>query len=160
MIRWCDVDRKNGKLYVRNPTWGISTTVPLSPGLADILIKWKQRSRFKHPDDLVFARRGGKLPFDLSRVQKDRLEQAGIDIGFGRLSAKSVQPLGWDSFRRSYATWLIRTGASSAVLMRLLRLATTPCPIDDTASEPSMREANSKVVDLAVSVHQLGQLQR
>lgn len=93
-LRWRDVDRKNGKLYVRNPTaWEISTniTVPLSPGLADSLLKWKRRSHFKHADNLVFARRGGKLPFDFSRVQKDRLEQAGIDIGFGRLGFISPQ---------------------------------------------------------------------
>lgn len=150
-LRWRDVDRKSGKLFVRKPTsWGISSgvTVPLSPGLADVLSKWKRQSHFKHPDDLVFARRGGKLPYDFDRVQKDRLEQAGIDIGFGRLPDKSVQPLGWDSFRRSYATWLIATGTSSPVLMRLLRLVTPPCPIDDMASASPAREANSKVVDL------------
>ena len=151
VLRWRDVDRKNGKLYVRKPTsWGISTgvTISLSPRLADVLNKWKRQSHFKRPDDLVFARRGGKIPFDFSRAQKDRLEQAGIDIGFGKLSDKSVQPLGWDSFRRSYAAWLIATGASSPVLMRLLRLVTPPRPTDDMAAESPAREANSKVVDL------------
>lgn len=158
VLKWRDVDRENSKLYVRIPNaWAESTTVPLSPSVVDVLIKWQRRSRFKRHDDLVFARRGGKIPFDFSRVQKDRLEQAGIDIGFGRLSAKSVQPLGWDSFRRSYARWLIATGASSPVLMRLLRLTMPPRPLDDMASEPSMREANSKVVDLAICVQQTQQ---
>ncbi len=150
-LRWRDVDRKNGKLYVRIPNaWAESTTVPLSPRLADVLIKWKRRSRFKRPDDLVFANRwrGGKLPFDSTRVEKERLIQAGMDIGYGRVPGNPVEYLGWHTLRRSYAIWLSAVGASPAVMMRLLRLATPPRPLDDMAAESPAREANSKVVNL------------
>ena len=150
-LKWRDVDRENGKLYVRIPNaWAESTTVPLSPSLVHVLINWKRRSRFKRPDDLVFAgrRRGGKLPFDLTRVENDRLIQAGIDIGYGKVSGKPNEYLGWHTLRRSYAMWLSAAGAPPAVMMRLLRLATPPRPLDDMARESPMREANSKVVDL------------
>lgn len=93
VLKWRDVDRENGKLYVRIPnTWAESTTVPLSPSLADALIKWERRSRFKRPDDLVFAsrRRGGKLPFDSTRMENDRLIQAGMDIGYGKVSGSPL----------------------------------------------------------------------
>lgn len=151
VLKWRDVDRRNGKLYLRNPTpWALSTAFPLSPGLADALFQWKRRSRFTQPDDLVFAapRRGGKFPFDSTSVEKDRLEQAGIDIGYGKVSGKPVERVGWHTLRRSYANWLNAAGASSAVLMRLLRLSIPPRPLDDMAAESAVREANSKVVDL------------
>ena len=157
MLKWRDVDRKNGKLFLSNPTpWALSTTVPFSAGLADVLFKWKRRTRFKRRDDLVFAsrRRGGKLPFDSTSVEKNRLEQAGLDIGYGKISGKPVEHLGWHSLRRSYANWLTAAGASSAVLMRLLRLTTPLRPVDDMASESPIREANAKVVDLAISIQQ------
>jgi len=157
VLKWRDVDRINGKLYLCSPTpWALSTAFPLSAGLEDILFKWKRRSRSKRPDDLVFTSHhgGSKLPFDSTSVEKDRLEQAGIDIGYGKVSGKPIEHLGWHSLRRSYANWLTAAGASSTVLMRLLRLTTPPCPIDDMASEPPIREANSKVVDLVISIHQ------
>ena len=149
VLKWRDVDRKKGRLYLSSPApWALSTAVPLSAELADVLFKWKRRSRFKRPDDLVFAshRGGGKLSVDSTSAEKDRLEQAGTDIGYGNVSGKPVEHLGWHSLRRSYANWLTAAGASSTVLMRLLRLTTPPCPIDDMASESPIREANSKIV--------------
>lgn len=150
VLKWRDVDRENGKLYVRIPNaWAESTTVPLSPSLADVLIKWKRRSPFKLPDDLVFAGRGraGKSALDSTCVERERLIQAGMDIGYGKVSGKPIEYLGWHTLRRSYATWLSAAGASPAVMMRLLRLVTPPRPLDDIARESPMREANSKVVD-------------
>lgn len=93
VLKWRDVDRENGKLYVRIPNaWAESTTVPLSPSLAGVLFKWRRRSRFRRSDDLVFAsrRRGGKLPFHSTHVENDRLIQAGIDIGYGKVSASPL----------------------------------------------------------------------
>lgn len=56
VLKWRYVDRENGKLYVRIPNpWAESTTIPLSPSLADVLIKWERRSRSKRPDDLFLV---------------------------------------------------------------------------------------------------------
>jgi integrase len=116
--------------FVRNTfdmpkTISSQTGVPIAPQVADALFKWKQRSRFKRPDDLAFASpfRGGKLPYDPSGVRKDHLTQAGVDIGFGIVSGITVDTLGWHTFRHSYRTWLDTTGAPITVQQHLMRHA-------------------------------------
>ena len=91
--------------------------IPLDPALAEVLLNWRRKTRFKNPEDWVFASPyvAGKLPWYPWGVERRHIIPAGIRCGIGRI--------GWHSFRHTFRTLLDETGAPMKVQQELMRHA-------------------------------------
>lgn len=91
-LRWRDVDWNAGRIRIRrNFTCGefgtpktrrTTRSVPMTPQLADALRVLQSRSRYRRPDDLVFAHpeHGGVIPkANIARRFKIALKNGGVD---------------------------------------------------------------------------------
>ncbi len=155
-LKWCDVLWDDLTLLVRR---GIVTGVvsdvktkysnagiPLDPALAEVLLNWRRKTRFKNPEDWVFASPfvAGKLPWYPWGVERRHIIPAGIRCGIGRI--------GWHSFRHTFRTLLDETGAPMKVQQELMRHADirTTMNVYGKAMDESKRKAHGKVVRLVL----------
>jgi integrase len=69
--------------------------IPLDPQLADALLLWRQQTRFKGPDDWVFASPAvrGQHPYWGQCIMRTFIRPAALRIGI-------VKPIGWHTFRQ------------------------------------------------------------
>jgi len=120
--------------------------IPLDPALADVLLNWRRKTRFKNPEDWVFASPfvAGKLPW--------------YPWGVGAVS--------YHSRRHSLRYWTYRlgirsathsdsadeTGAPMKVQQELMRHADirTTMNVYGKAMDESKRKAHGKVVRLVL----------
>ena len=72
--------------------------IPLDPALAEVLLNWRRKTRFKNPEDWVFASPfvAGKLPWYPWGVERRHIIPAGIRCG--------IERIGWHSFRHYSAS--------------------------------------------------------
>src|ERR1700730_13736954 len=85
------------------------TLIPLDSALAKILLNWKSCSEFNGDNDWVWASpfQAGEKRYLSWSVQQRHIKPAGIKSGLG--------PIGWDTLRLSYRSWLDATGAPLGV---------------------------------------------
>jgi len=155
-LKWCDVLWDELTLLVRR---GIVTGVenevktkysnagmPLDPALAKVLLNWRRKTRFKNPEDWVFASPfvAGRKPWYPWGVERRHIIPAGIRCGIGRI--------GWHSFRHTFRTLLDETGAPMKVQQELMRHADirTTMNVYGKAMDESKRKAHGKVVRLVL----------
>lgn len=156
-LQWRDVLWEDRTLLVRR---GIVTGVvsdvktkysnagmPLDPALADVLREWRRKTRFKRPEDWVFASpfRAGRMPWDPWSAERRHIIPAAIRCGIGRI--------GWHSFRHTFRTLLDETGAPMKVQQELMRHADirTTMNVYGKAMDASKREAHGKVVRMVLA---------
>ena len=90
----------------------------MEPALALALSRWKRQTRFSKSGDWVFASpfEAGRTPYwpgmILERIIKPAARQVGIQ-----------KTLGWHTFRRTYPTLLLSSGADVKVTQELMRHA-------------------------------------
>ncbi len=120
--------------------------MPLDPVLAKVLLNWRRKTRFKNPEDWVFASPfvAGRKPWYPWGVERRHIIPAGIRCGTGRI--------GWHSFRNTFMTLLDETRAPMKVQQELMRHADirTTMNVYGKAMDESKRKAHGKVVRLVL----------
>jgi integrase len=118
--------------------------MPLDPALAEVLLRFRNGSRFAKPDDWIFASpfKRGTTPWQPWRVQQRHVRPAALRLGIG--------PIGWHTFRHTFRSLLDETGAPIKVQQELMRHADirTTMNVYGKAMDRSKREAHAKVVRL------------
>ena len=128
-LKWEDINFANGKIHVRRslvdqiegePKTEASTRpIPLEPALAFALKTWHQQTSYAKPSDWVFASPYdlGRNPYWPSTVLQKVIQPAARDAGI-------LKHIGWHTFRRSVATWLLANGETIKTAQELMRHAT------------------------------------
>lgn len=157
-LKWKDVDFQSSQLSVTrsivNQVIGPCKTeasqkpVPLDSCLAKALHGWRRRTRFRGPDDWVFASphtRGSK-PYRGQPLMRYHVQPAARRIGI-------TKRIGWHTFRHSYSTLLRAAGVDIKVMQELLRHASSRVTMDTytQAIMSAKRKAQSSVVGLFTS---------
>jgi integrase len=152
-LKWKDVDYAAKQINVVRAivkqTVGICKTeasqkpIPLDVHLARALITWHRSSRFREPEDWVFASPAtqGQLPYWGQALMRHYIAPAAREVGI-------TKRIGWHTFRHSYSTLLKSNGADIKVLQELLRHASSRVTLDTytQAVTPAKRAAQSAVV--------------
>jgi integrase len=120
--------------------------LPLSEGLVKLLLTWRGQSQFNKDSDWVWASpfSGGERPLNLNGMQHDHIVPAAKKVG--------LESFGWHAFRHTYRAWLNDNGTPLGVQKDLMRHAniSTTANVYGAAMEPSMREANDKLVRMVI----------
>jgi integrase len=127
-IKWEDIDFVNGAIHVRRSlvdrvegtpkTEASKRPIPLVSGLAQVLLAWQKLCSFRRPTDWVFASSAtaGEMPYWPGTVMQKVIQPAAREAGIQK-------HLGWHTFRRTTATWLLANGASVKTAQDLMRHA-------------------------------------
>ncbi|MFL6464908.1 MAG: tyrosine-type recombinase/integrase [Bryobacteraceae bacterium] len=156
-LKWADIDFGTLQLTIERAivagrvgevkTKYSKAKIPLDPGLAGILLNWKQESSFNKPSDWIFANPmlGGELPYYPWNVQQRYIRCAAQNAGLGG-------KIGWHTFRRTYSCLLRQHEVDVKVPQELLRHADirTTLNIYTQALGDDLRKANSKVVTMVL----------
>ena len=154
-LQWGDFDWEEGTVsilrgivmgnvdQVKTRTSG--DAMPLDPALIEVLKSWRKATEFSADTDWVFASpaRAGEKPYVPEGVCTRFLGPIGVELGLGRI--------GWHTFRHTYRTWLDSVGVPMGVQQKLMRHSDirTTMNVYGGFLLSSMREANSKVVEMA-----------
>ena len=156
-LKWKDVDFKSSQLSVTrsivNQVIGPCKTeasqkpVPLDSCLAKALRGWRRRTRFRGPDDWIFAspHTKGRRPYRGQPLMRYYIQPAGRRVGI-------TKRIGWHTFRHTYSTLLRAEGVDIKVMQELLRHASCRVTMDTytQAVTSAKRHAQSSVVGLFV----------
>lgn len=127
-LRWEDVDFEKGRIQVRRSlvdqiagepkTETSKRPVPLEPALASALSSWRQKTPYTKPGDWVFASPYdlGAKPYWPSTVLQKVIQPAAREAGI-------LKRVGWHTFRRTTATWLLANGETIKTAQELMRHA-------------------------------------
>jgi len=117
--------------------------LPLDPDLAQSLLEWQRVGVFNTQHDWVFAspEMRGKQPYWPENILRRHIRPAADRCGIRK-------PIGWHTFRQSYATHLKANGEDVKVVQESLRHANSRITLDTytQALTPAKREAQTKVV--------------
>ena len=152
-LKWCDIDFASQEIQLKravvhqvvgNPkTEASRKPLPLDPDLAQSLLAWRQASPFNQDHDWIFAspEMQGKQPYWPENLLRRHIRPAAK-----RCAIK--KPIGWHTFRHSYATHLKANGEDITVVQEALRHANSRITLDTYAQAltPAKREAQTKVV--------------
>jgi integrase len=154
-LKWSDVDFSNLHLDVsRSIYWrhiGNCKTeasrkpVPLAERVAADLWLWKETTRYRQPDDWIFAspRTQGKYPFWPDAVLQKVIRPAASRAGISK-------KIGWHTFRHTLSTVLIANGENVKVVQELMRHASSRCTLEvySQARIIAKRQAQQRVVQM------------
>jgi integrase len=119
--------------------------IPPDPQLADALLLWRQHTRFKRPDDWVFASpaTGGQYPYWGQCIMRAFIRPAASKVGI-------VKVIGWHTFRHTYSSLLRQNRTDIKVTQELLRHASSRVTLDTYTQAVTLhkRKAQSDVVRL------------
>lgn len=134
-LKWGDIDVSQDAMNVtrsiaysivgRCKTEASQKPVPVHPILAAALIDWRDRSKYRGPDDWVFANEyhRGRHPYwgqaIVRRIIRPVAERLGIE-----------KRIGWHTFRHTYSTLLRSVGTELKVMQELLRHSSLRSTID------------------------------
>jgi integrase len=117
--------------------------LPLDPDMAQSLLAWRRVSPFNRETDWVFAspEMEGKQPYWPENLLRRHIRPAAKRCGINK-------PIGWHTFRHSYATHLKANGEDVKIVQESLRHANSRITLDTytQALTPAKRQAQSKVV--------------
>ena len=122
--------------------------VPVHSILAAVLIHWKDRCRYREPDDWVFANghHRGRHPYRgqviLRRLIRPVTERIGIK-----------KQISWHTFSHTYSTLLKSVGTEFKIMQELLRHSSRRSTIDiyTQAVTPAKHAAQAAVLSLVFS---------
>jgi integrase len=154
-LKWKDVDFKSGQLSVTRSiveqvvgpckTEASQKPLPLDSHLAMALRRWRRETKFRAPEDWVFAspHTRGRLPFWGQRLMRYHIQPAARRVGI-------MKRFGWHTFRHTYSTLLRAAGVDIKVMQELLRHASSRVTMDTytQAITSAKRQAQSSVVTL------------
>jgi integrase len=151
-LKWEDVDVAKGRIHVHRSlvdqieglpkTEASKRALPLDKKLAQALLAWKQHTAFTRPQDWVFAspHDAGRMPYGPGTVMQKVIQPAAREAGIQKL-------IGWHTFRRTNATWLLANGASVKTTQDLLRHANPTITLSTYAQaiDEQKREAQAQI---------------
>jgi len=99
--------------------------VPIHPLVCEALVRWKEQSIYRQPEDWVFASRHshGKQPYWGQAILHKYLRPAARELGV-------ETRFGWHTFRHTYSTLLRSVGTEFKVMQELLRHSTIRSTLD------------------------------
>jgi len=119
--------------------------IPLDPQLADALLLWRQQTRYKGPDDWVFASPAarGRHPYWGQCIMRTFIRPAALKVGI-------VKAIGWHTFRHTYSSLLRQNRTDIKVTQELLRHASSRVTLDTYTQAVTLhkRKAQSDVMRL------------
>ncbi|HWB32946.1 MAG TPA: site-specific integrase [Acidobacteriaceae bacterium] len=154
-LKWQDIDFDTGKILVRRSlvdqvggepkTEASRRPIPLEPALALALKTWKQQTKYSEPTNWVFASPFdfGRNPYWPSTVLQKVIQPAARDAGIQKR-------IGWHTFRRTTATWLLANGETIKTAQELMRHATPTMTLGTYAQAIAQdkRAAQSRITAL------------
>ena len=152
-LKWCDINFESLEIcldrgVVHQVVGDLKTEtsrkpLPLDPDLAHSLLVWRQTSPYNQEHDWVFAspEMQGKQPYWPENLLRRHIRPGAKRCGINK-------PIGWHTFRHSYATHLKANGEDVKVVQESLRHANSRITLDTytQALTPAKREAQTKVV--------------
>lgn len=161
-LKWSDFDFDNLVLRVERgivqgrvdevKTEYSQDDLPLDPDFATMMLGWKLRCP-STPEDWVFANPNTQKPYWQDAIVDRRIRPAAVKAGLG-------SNIGWHNFRHTYRNWLDAGGANVSVqreLMRHASIQTTMNVYGRATMSEAKRQANSKVVQVALRPWLVGQ---
>ena len=157
-LKWLDVDFSNLTIDVQRSIYlgkiGTCKTeasrkpVPLDERVAADLWLWKESSKYRNPNDWIFAspRVDGKQPFWPDIVLQKIIRPAAIRAGIRKR-------IGWHTFRHTYSTLLIANGENVKVVQELMRHASSRFTLEvyTQARIEAKRQAQQRLVQMILS---------
>jgi len=152
-LKWCDINFESLEIcldrgVVHQVVGDLKTEtsrkpLPLDPDLAHSLLVWRRTSPYNQEHDWVFAspEMQGKQPYWPENLLRRHIRPGAKRCGINK-------PIGWHTFRHSYATHLKANGEDVKVVQESLRHANSRITLDTytQALTPAKREAQTKVV--------------
>jgi integrase len=119
--------------------------IPLDSYLAKALRAWRKHTKYRAPDDWVFASPAscGRRPYWAQSIMRNLIRPAAVKLGI-------TERLGWHTFRHTYSSLLRATGADIKVMQELLRHASSRVTLDTYTQAVTLhkRKAQSDVIRL------------
>jgi integrase len=152
-LKWRDVDFSNLQISVERSIYlqvvGDCKTktsckpVPLDIYVAADLWWWRELSKYRAPEDWVFAspRTKGKHPFRPDALLQKVIRPAAARAGITRR-------IGWHTFRHTFSTLLVANGENIKVVQELMRHASSRCTLEvySQANAVAKRQAQQHVL--------------
>ena len=156
-LKWGDVRFETGEISVIRSivqqvvgpckTEASQKPIPMDPCLSEASVAWLEHSKYRSPEDWVFASPNtqGRRPYWGQSIMRNIIRPTAVKLGISR-------PIGWHTFRHTYSTLLRATGADIKVMQELLRHASARVTLDTytQAITEQKRNAQSAVVKLLV----------
>jgi len=157
-LKWGDIDLSAATMNVTRSivhgfvspckTESSQKPVPIHPLVAEALVKWRKRSKYRQPEDWVFASRysRGEKPYWGQAILQKYLRPAALKLGIEKR-------FGWHTFRHTYSTLLRSVGTEFKVMQELLRHSTLRSTMDiyTQAVTPAKHSAQAAVMSLVFS---------
>ncbi len=119
--------------------------VPVHSILAEELTQWRNRCRYREPDDWVFANEHhrGRHPYWGQAILRGIIRPVAERIGIKKW-------IGWHTFRHTYSTLLRSVGTEFKVMQELMRHSSLRSTIDiyTQAVTPAKHAAQAAVLSL------------
>ena len=119
--------------------------VPLAPAARTLVGEWREHSKRRNPDDLLFATWSGK-PISPNNVLRSAVFPACEKLGLPRAT--------WLTFRRTYASWAHDLGMPGKVIAQLMGHAKVDTTLNVYAQvlDASVREAAERVGSKLITI--------
>jgi integrase len=154
-LKWSDINLSAGTMNVARSivhgfvgpckTESSQKPVPIHPLVCEALVKWKEQSAYRQPEDWVFASRHthGKQPYWGQAILHKYLRPAARELGI-------ETRFGWHTFRHTYSTLLRSVGTEFKVMKELPGQSTRRSPLDayTQAITPAKQNAQAAVMSL------------
>ena len=119
--------------------------IPLDSYLAKALRAWRKHTKYRRPDDWIFASPAscGRRPYWAQSIMRNLIRPAAVELGI-------TERIGWHTFRHTYSSLLRATGADIKVMQELLRHASSRVTLDTYTQAVTLhkRKAQSDVIRL------------
>ena len=154
-LKWRDVNFQTNEINVVRSivfqvispckTEASQKPISLDPQLADALLLWRRQTRYKGPDDWVFASPAarGRHPYWGQCIMRTFIRPAAVKVGI-------VKAIGWHTFRHTYSSLLRQNRTDIKVTQELLRHASSRVTLDTYTQAVTLhkRKAQSDVMRL------------
>lgn len=154
-LKWHDIDFQKNEINVTRSivfqvvgpckTEASQKPVPLDSRLAEALNVWRAHTKYRQPEDWVFASPAvrGKKPYWGQCLMRTIIRPAAVKIGI-------TQQIGWHTFRHTYSSLLRANKTDIKVTQELLRHASSRVTLDTYTQAVTLqkRRAQSGVIRL------------
>ncbi|HEX5413946.1 MAG TPA: site-specific integrase [Terriglobia bacterium] len=161
-LKWADIDFRGSKIDVRRAVvYGVvgkckskasKRSVALDQVLADVLLRWRLKTPYSKADDWVFAstKLSGVKPLNPGVLRRWHLKPAAKTAGV-------MGQIGWHTFRRSLASFLIADGVDVKTVQESLRHSTSKLTLDLYAqsTSPTKLAAQRQLIEAIVPKNQV-----